>query len=115
MSIAQAEALAKTVTELKHVVLWRGLINLARDTPDSDIDLIAVRNRVLVRKDLHPALQHLLLEAMREVHWAPGPFSRLGELPTEQPNDLPLSRQRHFTVLAQPSGNDTWSFGLPHS
>jgi uncharacterized protein len=91
MNIAQAEALAKTVTELKHVVLWRGLISLARDIPDSDIDLIAVRNRVLVRKDLHPALQYLLLEAMREVHWAPGPFNRLGEFPAEQPNDLPLS------------------------
>jgi septal ring factor EnvC (AmiA/AmiB activator) len=32
-----------------------------------------------------------LLEAMREVHWAPGPFNRLGEFPAEQPNDLPLS------------------------
>jgi TRAP-type uncharacterized transport system substrate-binding protein len=91
MNIVQAEALTKKVTELKHVVLWRGLISLARDIPDSDIDLIAVRNRVLVRKNLHPALQYLLLEAMREVHWAPGPFTRLGEFPAEQPNDLPLS------------------------
>jgi hypothetical protein len=44
-----------------------------------------------VRKDLHPALQYLLLEAMREVHWPAGPFNRLGEFPAEQPNDLPLS------------------------
>jgi hypothetical protein len=36
-------------------------------------------------------LQYLLLEAMREVHAAPGPFNRLGEFPAEQPNDLPLS------------------------
>jgi hypothetical protein len=91
MSVAQAEAIAKTVPGLKHVVLWRGLISLARDIPDSDIDLLASRNRLLVRKDLHPALQYLLLEAMREVHWAPGPFNRLGEFPAEQPNDLPLS------------------------
>src|SRR5947208_1078056 len=28
---------------------------------------------------------------MREVHWAPGPFNRLGEFPAVQPNDLPLS------------------------
>jgi hypothetical protein len=44
-----------------------------------------------VRKDLHPALQYLLLEAMREVHSAPGPFNDLGEFPAEQPHDLPLS------------------------
>jgi uncharacterized protein len=91
MNVAQAEAIAKTVPGLKHVVLWRGLISLAWDIPDSDIDLLASRNRLLVRKDLHPALQYLPLEAMREVHWAPGPFNRLGEFPAEQPNDLPLS------------------------
>ena len=91
MNVAQAEAIAKTVPGLKHVVLWLGLVSLTGDIPASDTDLLAVRNRVLVRKDLHPALQYLLLEAMREVHWAPGPFNRLGEYPAEQPNDLPLS------------------------
>ena len=91
MSVAQAEAIAKTVGGLKHVVLWRGLIDLGRDIPNSDVDLLALRNRLLVRKELHPALQYLLLEAMREVHSAPGPFNRFGEFPAEQPNDLPLS------------------------
>jgi TRAP-type uncharacterized transport system substrate-binding protein len=91
MNVAQAEAIAKTVAGLKHVVLPRGLVSLGRDIPDSNVDLLASRNRALVRKDLHPALQYLLLEAMREVHWAPGPFNRLGEFPSEQPNDLPLS------------------------
>src|SRR5206468_7540724 len=91
MNVAQAEALAKTVPGLKHVVLWRGLIDLGRDIPNTDIDLLASRNRLLVRKDLHPALQYLLLEAMRDVHRGVGPFNRLGEFPAEQPNDLPLS------------------------
>jgi hypothetical protein len=91
MNVAQAEAIAKTVPGLKHVVLWRGLISLSRDIPDQDIDLIASRNRLLVRKQLHPALQYLLLQAMREVHSVPGPFNRLGEFPAEQPSDLPLS------------------------
>ena len=91
MSVAQAEAIAKTIPGLKHVVLWRGLIDLRRDIPDTSIDLLASRNRLLVRKDLRPALQYLLLEAMREVHSAPGPFNNLAEFPAEQPHDLPLS------------------------
>ena len=91
MNVAQAEAIAKAVPGLKHVVLWRGLISLSHDIPDSNIDLLALRNSVLVRKDLHPALQYLLLEAMREVHSVPGAFSHLGEFPAEQPSDLPLS------------------------
>ena len=90
MSVAQAEAIAKTVPGLKHVALWRGLVDLSRDIPDADINLLASQNRLLVRKDLHPALQYLVLEAMREVPWPAGPFNRLGEFPAEQPNDLPL-------------------------
>jgi TRAP-type uncharacterized transport system substrate-binding protein len=91
MDVAQAEAIAKIVPGLKHLVLWRGLVSLSHDIPNRDVDLLASRNRVLVRKDLHPALQYLLLEAMREVHRPAGPFNRLGEFPAEQPNDLPLS------------------------
>ncbi len=63
MNVVQAEALSKTVPGLKHVVLWRGIVDLSRDIPSSDVDLLALRNRLLVRKDLHPALQYLLLEA----------------------------------------------------
>jgi hypothetical protein len=91
MSVAQAEAIAKIVPGFKHVVLWRGLIDLSQDIPKADVDLLALRNRLLVRKELHPALQYLLLEAMREVHSAPGPFNRVGEFPAEEPYDLPLS------------------------
>jgi hypothetical protein len=91
MNVTQAEAIAKKIPGLKHVVLWRGLIDLGRDIPESNVDLLASRNRLLVRRDLHPALQYLLLEAMREVHWPPGPFNGLGEYPAEEPNDLPLS------------------------
>jgi TRAP-type uncharacterized transport system substrate-binding protein len=91
MNVAQAGAIAKTIPGIKHVVLWQGLIDLTHDIPDADVNLLASGNSLLVRKDLHPALQYLLLEAIREVHSAPGPFNRLGEFPAEQPNDLPLS------------------------
>ena len=116
MSVAQAEAIAKTVPGLKHVVLWRGLVDLASDRPDLDIDLLASRNRLLIRRDLHPALQYLLLGAMREVHSTQGPFNLLGEFPAQQPNDLPLSQPpRHSTARARLSGNVTRPFGLLHS
>jgi hypothetical protein len=101
LNVAQAEAIAKTIPGLKHVVLWRGLISLSRDIPNSDIDLLASRNRLLVRKDLHPALQYLLLEAMRKVP------RLLGEFPAEQPNDLPLSPmvEAFFIRTIAPAGS----------
>ncbi|MBB3181054.1 TAXI family TRAP transporter solute-binding subunit [Variovorax sp. Sphag1AA] len=91
MNVAQAEAISKTVPGLKHVVLSRGLISLSRDVPSADVSMLALQNRLLVRNDLHPALQYLLLRAMREVHGGPGPLNRLGEFPAEQAGDLPLS------------------------
>src|SRR5262245_32650144 len=103
MNVAQAEAIAKTIPGLKHLVLSRGIISLTRDIPNSDVDLLASRNNLLVRKDLHPALQYLLLEAMRDVHWGPGPFNRLGEFPAEQPNDLPLSPTAEAFYRSGPS------------
>jgi hypothetical protein len=91
MNVAQAEAIAEAVPSLKHVVLWRGLIDLSRDLPNSNVDLLAFRSRLLVRKDLHPALQYLLLEAMQEVHSTQGPFNTLRGFPSEHPSDLSLS------------------------
>lgn len=91
MNVAQAEAVSKAVPGLKHVTLWRGLVSLAGDVPDRNVELLAVRNRVIVRRDLHPALQYLLLEAMREVHSPAGAFHQLAEFPAQQSNDLPLS------------------------
>ena len=93
----------KSVSDFRAMVLSRGIISLTRDIPDSDVDLLASRNSLLVRKDLHAALQYLLLEAMREVHWAPGPFNRLGEFPSEQPNDLPLSPTAEAFYRSGPS------------
>ncbi|MEJ8851144.1 TAXI family TRAP transporter solute-binding subunit [Variovorax rhizosphaerae] len=103
MNAAQADAVAKTVPGLKHVVLSRGLISLSRDIPSADVDMLALHNRLLVRNDLHPALQYLLLRAMREVHGGPGPFNRLGEFPAEQSGDLPLSPTAEAFYRSGPS------------
>jgi TRAP-type uncharacterized transport system substrate-binding protein len=93
MHVAQAEALTKVVPALVHIVMPRGLIDLQRDEPAHDLHLLATSNSVLVRSDLHPALQYLLLEAMRDVHSGPGPLHKQGQFPTVSPQDLPLSPQ----------------------
>jgi TRAP-type uncharacterized transport system substrate-binding protein len=103
MNVGQAEAIAKTIPGLQHITLWRGLIHLSKDIPNSDVELLAVRNRLLIRKELHPALQYLLLEAMRKVHSPPGPFNRIGEFPAEEPNDLPLSSTAEAFYHSGPS------------
>ena len=72
-------------------ILPRGVGDLKNDLPPQDITLIATKASLIVRDDLHPALQHLLLEAASEIHGGPGVFNKAGEFPAAEPIDLPLS------------------------
>jgi len=76
---------------LSKLVLPRGVADLATDRPPADVQLIAAKASLLVREDLHTAIQDLLLEAATEVNGAPGIFNRGGEFPSAEPMDFPLS------------------------
>jgi hypothetical protein len=47
---------------------------------------------LVVREDLHPAIQYLLLQAAENVHSPPGLFNRSGQFPAPEPVDVPLSK-----------------------
>ena len=76
---------------LSKLILPRGVADLANDLPRHDVILVASKASLVVRDDLHPALQHLLLEAASQVHGIPGVFHKAGQFPAAEPIDLPLS------------------------
>jgi TRAP-type uncharacterized transport system substrate-binding protein len=78
---------------LNKVVLPEGVIDLAKNRPAADVLLIAPKANLVVRKDLHPALQFLLLKAAEEIHSGPAMFQKPGQFPAEEAIDLPLSDQ----------------------
>jgi TRAP-type uncharacterized transport system substrate-binding protein len=80
---------------LSKLVLPRGVADLPRDRPAKDLTLVATKASLVVRRDLHPAIQYLLLEAASEVHGAPGVFNKAGQFPAAEPIDLPLSTFAH--------------------
>jgi len=88
---------------LNKVVLPEGVIDLARNRPASDVWLIAPKASLVVRGDLHPALQFLLLKAAEEIHSGPGMFQKPGQFPAAEAIDLPLSDQaRQFYRSGSP-------------
>lgn len=91
MSFPRAQALTRLYPFLEHVVLPEGVIDLEKNIPAADIDLIATSNAVLVRSDLHPELINLLAQAMQEAHTAPGLFQRVGEFPTHVDPEYTMS------------------------
>jgi hypothetical protein len=91
MSATRADAQVALHPHLSKLVLPRGVGDLASDRPPADIQLLAARASLLVREDLHPAIQYLLLNAAAVTHGAPGIFNRAGQFPAAEPADLPLS------------------------
>ncbi len=87
----QADAYVALYPFLNKVVVPRGVRDLANDQPPADVVLIAPKAALVVRKDLHPAIQFLLLNAAVQIHSAPGIFQRANEFPAAEAYGLPLS------------------------
>jgi TRAP-type uncharacterized transport system substrate-binding protein len=87
----QADAYVALYPFLNKVVVPRGARDLAKDQPPTDVVLIAAKGSLVVRKDLHPAIQLLLLGAAAQIHSGPGIFRHANEFPAAEAVDLPLS------------------------
>jgi TRAP transporter TAXI family solute receptor len=91
-SAPRADAYVALHPFLTKLVLPQGVGNLATNRPASDVNLVASEASLIVRKDLHPAIKYLLLEAATEVHSEGGLFRRRGEFPAPEPVDLPIAK-----------------------
>lgn len=91
MNFAQAEAYHRRFPALFRIMMPEGSVDFVYDFPPQDTELLAATANLVVREDLHPALQSLMLSAMREVHGGNGFFQRRGEFPAYKDADLPLS------------------------
>ena len=90
-SIQRVDAFVALYPYLNKLVLPAGVVDMAEPRPPTDVLLIATKSNLVVRKDLHPAIQYLLLEAAAEVHSTPGMFHVAGQFPAAESIDLPLS------------------------
>lgn len=99
----RADAYVALYPFLTKLVLPAGVGNMATNRPPSDINLLAPKASLIVRNDLHPAIQFLLLDAASEIHSAPGIFQKAGQFPAPEQVDLPLSKDAHqFYKSGQP-------------
>lgn len=90
-SIQRADAFVALYPYLDKLVLPAGVVDMAEPRPPDDVLLIATKSSLVVRKDLHPAIQYLLLEAAVEIHSTPGMFHATAQFPAAESIDLPLS------------------------
>ena len=93
MNFDRAEAYQRRMKYLTHVKLPRGMVDLAKDIPGDDIILLAATANLVVRDDLHPAIQDLLLQVAEEIHGDGGWFEANGEFPNANFAEYPVSAE----------------------
>lgn len=93
MSFVQSDAYQRRFPFLTGLTMPRGGADLVRELPPNDMRLLAPTANLVVRSDLHPALQILLLKAASEVHGKSGYFQSAGEFPAYKDAMLPLSEE----------------------
>jgi TRAP-type uncharacterized transport system substrate-binding protein len=86
-----ADAFVALYPFLNKLVVPRGVTDLAKDRPPTDVTLIATKASLVVRNDLHPAIQYLLLNAATEIHSGPSLFNHANAFPAAEAIDIPLS------------------------
>jgi hypothetical protein len=93
--------------QLDQLILPQGVVDIDKNIPPVDIQLIGTTSKILIRNDLHPEIVQLLLQTMKEVHSGSDIFHRNGEYPNgtdaEYTSRRPLSISTR-TVLRSCNG-----------
>jgi TRAP transporter TAXI family solute receptor len=89
----QAEAYTRRLPFLTHVTLPRGIVDLGRDLPARDYQLIAPTATLVAREDLHPALVDLFVQAASNIHGGAGWFQQQGQFPSPRYTEIPVARE----------------------
>ena len=92
-SYPRADAFVALYPFLHKVVVPRGVRDLAKDQPPADVVLVAAKASLVVRGDLHPAIDNLLLQAAGQIHSGSSVFHRANEFPAPEATEIPLSNE----------------------
>jgi TRAP transporter TAXI family solute receptor len=92
-SFPNTDAYVALYPYLSRVVVPAGVGDLAGNRPPADVTLLAPKASLVVRKDVHSAIQYLLLNTAAQVHSSPGIFQRAGQFPAAEAIDVPLSSE----------------------
>ena len=90
---AQAEAYARRFPFLSPVTLPRGVVDLAKDLPPADVHLVAPTATLVARRQTHPALIQLFVQAAQQVHGGAGWFRKKGDFPSPNNVERPLVKE----------------------
>ncbi len=93
MDFVQSEAYSRRFTYLSPVVLPRGVVDLAGDSPAQDVRLVGPTTSLISRNTTHPALLQLFSGAANNIHSSAGWFNKARDYPNARRDELPLAKE----------------------
>ena len=113
VGVPRADGYVALYPYLTKLILPTGVGNFATNRPATDVNLVAPEVSLLVSKNLHPAIQYLLLEAATEIHSGGGLFRKSSQFPAPEVVDVPVSKEaRQFYKSGPPFLQRYLPFGL---
>jgi TRAP-type uncharacterized transport system substrate-binding protein len=102
-SFSRADAYVALFPSLSKLVLPEGVADLEKDCPPRDTQLLATKTSLIVKGDLNPSLQYLLLETASQVHSRAEIFQDSAEFPAPEAHEIALSPDaRHYYKSGKP-------------
>lgn len=103
LNVDNANSLISQERPLQLLLLPQGVIELRGDVPPRDLTLVSLQTHLLVKPEVHPALQRALLLAAFEIHEDPTFLQRYGQFPSFRGSNFKLSpTARAYSLGARP-------------
>ena len=103
-SLKRAKAYSRKYSFLESIKLYEGTIDLYKNVPSENINLLATTASLAVRDDFSEELTRLVLKSIKEIHNKKNLFEAENQFPNIDNITIPVSEeaQRYFTY------GDTW-------
>lgn len=93
VDLDDAEAYTKHFSYLHRLKLPEGTIDIQRNIPPSNINLVSPTVTLLANENLHPALAYLMMKVITQVHHGEGLLSANNEFPSIKTSEVAPSPQ----------------------
>lgn len=93
VNFVRAEAYAQNIPYLQRLIIPMGGLDLKRNFPDQNTQLIATTTELVIKDHLHPAIQMLFMQAAHEINGKESFFTKRGEFPAFHGSGLRESEQ----------------------
>ncbi|AXX86191.1 TAXI family TRAP transporter solute-binding subunit [Malaciobacter marinus] len=104
LNFKRAKAYSRKYSYLESLTLYEGTLDLYRNLPDENINLLATTANLVVRSDFSQELIRILLKKVKEVHKQKDLFAKQGEFPNLKNMKLELHEEAKIYF----ENGDTW-------